>query len=128
MDIKRRDLYWCSPLVALLIFCNVLVLLVVYLVVRKKCSVIYGLHPSVRKRYRIAILVKSIIAIVLFCALFPLGSLNDPMAFTIALILFIFSILAVFIGNSPLRVTKYKDGAFWIKGCSPEFLLSLSDG
>jgi hypothetical protein len=49
----KRTLYWAHPAYLLLIFCNLLVLLIVYMIVRKKAVVYIGLcerHRVQRKR------------------------------------------------------------------------------
>ena len=124
-DMLSKTFDWCSPWVALLILLNVLVLIVVYFIVRKKCTLKFGLHSSIRKRYRKRVLIKSVVAIVLFIAI-PFSAAGDVAALPIMLlVLFIAAIVSFFIGRSPLGVAKYRDGMFWIKGCSPEFLANI---
>jgi hypothetical protein len=43
-DLVRKQFDWCSPWVALLLLVNVLVLLIVYFIVHKKCSLTFGLR------------------------------------------------------------------------------------
>jgi hypothetical protein len=45
-----------------------------------------------------------------------------------ALVLFLVAVVALFVGNSPLSVVKYREGMFWIRGCSGEFLASVNQG
>jgi len=40
----------------------------------------------------------------------------------IALVLFFVAVASLFFGNSPLTVVKHRNGRFWIKGFSDEFL------
>lgn len=124
-DVVSRRLTWCSPLVALLILLSGLLLILVYFLVRRHCTLTFGLLPAVRRKYRNRRLVKSIAAIALFFAL-PVTAAMDSTAVTIVvLVLFLVSIVSLFIGNSPLSVTNYRKGEFWIAGCSKDFLAGI---
>ena len=55
-----------------------------------------------------------------------LGLLNN-LAVYLFFPLPLIALIAIFVGNSPLRVTNFRQGEFWIKGCSPEFLKQIGD-
>jgi hypothetical protein len=42
-----------------------------------------------------------------------------------AFLLSVASLIALFVGNSPLRVVDHRDGLFWVKGFSQEYLDGL---
>jgi hypothetical protein len=116
-NMLSKRFVWCSPIVGLLIFLSPLVLIVVYLVVRKKCAVTFGLLPSLQKSYRRQRVIKVLAAIVLFLTLpFAAGSNSMPVII-IVMVLFLASIVSLFIGSRPLTITKYHKGEFWIRGC-----------
>jgi uncharacterized protein YneF (UPF0154 family) len=127
-DLVRKQFDWCSPWVALLILVNLLVLIIVYFIVRKRCSLTFGLAPQVRKAYRRRMLVKIAAVIALFFAIPFSAALDSNIAIVIVVVLLLAGIVALFIGNSPLRVTKYREGMFWIKGFSPEYLAGFKPG
>jgi len=127
-DMKRRDMYWHPSWVIIVIIMSIPIGLLVLFLVRKRCRIVYGLHPDVRRRYLIFILVKLLISVALFVALVLAAVVwNAEVAMAILLVVSLVSLLAIFIGNAPLRVTNWRQGAFWIKGCSREFLLSIEE-
>ena len=125
-DMTRKRFDWAAPWVALLILVNVIVLLLVYFLVRKKCFLTFGLHPSVRRKYRNRLLLKALIAIALFFAIPVTAAIESTAAIVVAAVLFIVAVVSLFIGNSPLRVVRYREGKFWIKGFSDEYLASIA--
>ena len=127
-DLVRKQFDWCSPWVALLLLVNLLVLLIVYFIVRKKCSLTFGLAPRIRRGYRTRMLVKIAIVIALLFAIPLSAALDSSVAIAISVVLFLVGVVSLFIGNSPLRVAKHREGMFWIKGFSPEYLASFKPG
>jgi hypothetical protein len=70
---------------------------------------------------------KVVAAIVLFLAL-PFAAAIDSTPLIVAVFaLFLADIVALFLGNSPLRAVDYRDGMFWIKGFSGKFLEGLKE-
>jgi hypothetical protein len=125
-DMIQTELTWCSPWVGLLILVSGLLLIFVYFFVRKKCAITYGLHPSLRLKYRRRSRVKIIAAIIFVLAL-PLIIAFDSTSslIFIVLVLFIASVVAIFLGNSPLTVVHHRRGMFWVKGFSKAYFQSL---
>jgi hypothetical protein len=124
-DLVRKQFDWCPPWVAILIIVNLLILIVVYFLVRKRCLLTFGLDPRVRKGYRRRMLLKIAAAILLFLAIPVVSALEangSPIATIIVLVLFLVAVVSIFIGNSPLSVAKHQKGMFWIKGFSKDFL------
>jgi hypothetical protein len=110
----------------LLIFLNLLVLIIVYLIVRKRCVLTFGLDPRVRRAYRNRMLVEIAIAVALLFAIPLAAALDSAVVIATVVILFLIAVVALFIANSPLSVTKYREGMFWVKGFSAEYLASFS--
>ena len=124
-DIQQRRLSWCPPIVGLLILLSGLFLILVYFIVRKHCTITFGLSPAIRRKYRNRRIFKIIAVIVLFFAL-PFTAAIDSIAVVITVfILFLVAVVSLFIGNSPLAITKHRKGEFWISGCSKEFLTHI---
>lgn len=123
LDMTRKTLTWCSPLVAFLF----LLALIVYFVVRKKCVITYGISPEIKQKYRKRLFVKASVAVSLLLVLIFAISFDLFPLFLVVFSPFLISLLVLVFGNSPLTVSMHKDGYFWIKGCSKEFLASLSE-
>jgi hypothetical protein len=125
-EMVKKDFYWASPWWALLILTGVLVYIVVYFVVRKKCTLTYGVARSVQNRYFYMNTLKALISIGLFIGFFAAFASGSTTLGLILVGLFVISLIALFIDNAPIIVRNHKDGSFWFKGCSPEFLASLN--
>lgn len=124
-DMVRRQFHWCSPWVGLLIALSGLILILVYFVARRKCTLTFGLDPRLKSKYRRRKLFKVVAAIALFVTLPFSAAANVTVAPFIVLVLFLVAIVSLFIGNSPLSVVKYRKGMFWIKGFSDDFLANF---
>ena len=122
-----RHFHWCSPWVGLLVLLSGLLLVLVYFVLRKKCTITFGLQPHLRKKYHRRMLLKVVSAIVLFFAI-PFSVAIEPTVLPIiTLVLFLVAIVSLFIGNAPLSVVKYRNGMFWIRGFSDDFLVFIKE-
>jgi hypothetical protein len=124
-DMVLKQFTWCSPWWGLLILLSGLLLIVVYFLVRKKCTLTFGLDPSVRRKYRNRALFKVVAAVGLFFALPVVAGTNSTPAIAVVLGLFVFSIVSLLIGNASLSVANYRSGEFWLRGCSKEFLTTI---
>ncbi len=124
-DFQQRRLSWCPPIVGLLILLSGLLLILVYFVVRKHCTITFGLSPAVRKIHRNRRVFKIISVIVLFFALLVAAGVDSTGVIVTVFILFLVAVIALFVGNSPLAITKHRNGEFWISGCSKEFLVHI---
>ena len=125
-DMRRKRFEWCSPWVALSFLVSGCLMILLYFVLRKQCEIVFGMHPSLRKRYRLILTFKLLAVVGLFCLMPVMAIFESPAPIVIVVIAFIVAIVALFFGNSPLSVAKYHDGEFWLKGCSPEFLQHIS--
>jgi hypothetical protein len=61
----------------------------------------------------------------LFFAIPLAASVDSTLPTVVVFGLFLVSIVALMIGNSPLSVTKHCAGEFWISGCSQDFLAMI---
>jgi hypothetical protein len=124
-NLRKKSLTWCPHYVfVFFLFCGLLSILL-YFVLRKSCSITYGLSAEVQRKYRTRLIVKSLIAVALFVAL-PLTAGFDETVSTVAIVLFLISVVVLLVGNSPISVTNHQKGEFWISGCSSEFLSRIS--
>jgi len=121
-DILQRRLSWCPPIVGLLILLSGLILIIVYFIIRKRCRITFGLSPAIRRKNRNRRIFKIGSAIILFFALPFAAAIDSTLIIVMAFVLFLVSIVLIFVGNSPLTITKHNKGEFWIFGCSKEFL------
>lgn len=125
-DMQTRRFTWCSPILGLLILLSGLLLILVYFIVRKHCSITFGLSPEIRRKYRNRTLFKVVALIALFFAM-PMAAAVDSTPLIIGVVLAFFGVLALLLlGNSPLKVRAFRNGEFWIDGCSPEFLSRIA--
>jgi hypothetical protein len=127
-DLRRKTFEWCSPWVALSFLVSGCIMIVLYFVFRRQCSITFGMHSSVRKRYRNWLLFKVLATVALFASLPFVAATDSGGLIATVLILFIFAFITCFIGNSPLSIAKHREGEFWIKGCCPEFLSQIGGG
>ena len=126
-EMVKKTLSWLPPMYGLVLLVGgPLVLLIVYLLARKQCVLTYGTATVVRKQRRRRILMNVVISILLFLAIPICAAIDWPPAIVMALVAFLASIVALLLMGSQLRITKHRDGEFWITGCSNEFLSRIS--
>ena len=123
---RKRVLAWASPWIYLLLLVNLIILLIVYLIARKRIRITYGLAPEVRQRIiqraSFSWLVFVVSGVVMFW-----GVMNDEVPLGIAGMLFLIaSLVAVIAFSAVIKVVRIKpSGEFVIRGCSSEFLASI---
>lgn len=125
---KQVKIAWTPPWVYALILVNLIVLVIVSLIVQKKAKITYSLG----KRARARIVMRRSIGWILLLGcigLFAAGVTSETSeSMGIIVTAAIFSLIAslvLFVIANPVRVVKFKDGWFRIKGCSPDFLDTL---
>ncbi|WP_010587866.1 hypothetical protein [Schlesneria paludicola] len=122
-ELIKKTLTWLPPAYALvLLLGGPLLLLIVYLLVRKQCVLTYGIASSIRRKRRNRILLNCVISLLLFLAIPLTAPLKSPVPMVTALLAFIGSIVSLLLMGSQLRITKHRKGEFWISGCSADFL------
>jgi hypothetical protein len=125
VEMRTKEFTWCSPLVGLLMLISGPLLILVYFLARKRFYLTFGLSDELRQRYRYIYLAKVIAAVALFFTM-PLSAAAGNVVPVIVLILFIGAVVSLFLGNSPLAATNYRNGEFWITGCSKNFLATVA--
>ena len=139
----RASLFWCSPWVAILALGGPLVIPALFLL-GKRFTVTYGMIPSVRRLYRIGRICKTAAAIGCFVTLLFTGAVFVGMlVFYPSVVfdigpaeigkgaMFVFAVgsgsglVSLLIGSWPLSLTKYRQGMFWVDGCSEEYLARI---
>ena len=105
-------------------------LLIVYLIVRKKCTASYYISQEVHRKYRnrklmgLLFLLATVGTFVGFLA----GGVADqtPVVMFIPLALLITSLVFFARSAHGLTIAKHREGTeFWLKGCKPEFFDEL---
>ena len=125
---KRVKIAWTPPWVYLLILVNIIVLLIVSMIVQKKARITYSLGRRSRRKIVLRRWVASLL-LMLSVALFFFGAMADTdemvgIGITAGFASLIASLVFFVIAN-PLKVVKFKNDWFRIKGCSPDFLDTL---
>lgn len=124
-----KKIYYVSPLVYLGLLVNILVVIILYLVLRKKCTVTYTINKGVEAKNSI-ISILSLLGFIVGLAgtAIGLGSMDTmELWHVIAGGGFVILVLSL-VGNyhsMPLRAARHERGVFRLKGCSPEFLDQL---
>ena len=75
-DMRRKVFEWCSPWVALSFLISGCLLILLYFVLRKRCELTFGVHPTVRAKYRNRLIFKLLATLALFLAL-PIAASTD---------------------------------------------------
>lgn len=121
-DMKVKEFHYCSPWVYLLLLLNLIVLLVVYFVVRKSCSVGFGLAPEIRQKYKKRFLYKCLFAAVSVTVFVVSAILEFPIGVVVGGVASLIALFLSVVGNLKFRVTGHEGGTFSFKGCSRDFL------
>jgi hypothetical protein len=123
---RLSRLTWVSPLFLVLLLVSRLLAIILYFVIRKTCVLRWGMSHEVAKQFRGRFMIKIMVSLLLFFTLpFAIETESGPMVFTMLALTFI-STVTIFLWNSPVRITKYHAGEFWLSGCSSEFLARLA--
>jgi hypothetical protein len=121
----KRVLYWHHPAIYLLLLCNILVLLIVSLIVRKKAVLHIGLCEAHRKQrvLGLAICWGGVFAgIVLICVAIAMESGWLALAGAGA---FFFGIIWGIVKARTIAATKIDNDIVWLSGVGPAFLNQL---
>lgn len=123
---RKRVLAWASPWIYLLLLVNLIILIIVYLIARKRIRITYGLAPEVRQRIVLRASFSWLVFVVSGVLMFW-GFINDEVPLGFASMFFLIaSLVAVIAFSTVLKVVRIKpSGEFVIRGCSSEFLASI---
>ena len=129
-DMILTNLTWCPNSVGLWALLGSPSLVFAYFVGRELCSITYGLDRRIRYRNIFFTMAKLLACAIFLAATILMAVSVSTHWITEALIfvffaLFLLSVVMLFIGNSPLHVVDYRDGTFWIKGFSNDYLDDL---
>lgn len=117
----KKKLYWAPKWVGFLILLNLLILLVVYMIVRKQVDVVYYIDRSARSSLRL----KNAIGVLLFIAglvgMIAAAVAEHPAMFVGLIALIVGLSMVVKFGNV-LKPVAHKDGIFRLQGFGEEFL------
>jgi hypothetical protein len=123
----KRTLYWVHPAYFLLILCNLLVLLIVYLIVRKKAVVHIGLceqHRSKRKRGLIIGWSSVALGIILMCCA---GFMSSGWGFFIGLLVLLGGGITGAVMARAVTPTKVDKEYVWLAGVHRDFMAGLPE-
>ncbi len=120
-----KTLSWANPAVSLLVLVNVIVLIIVYMIVRKQCRITFYLSPAVRRRIGIRVLIPLLVMLGGIGAIVVGIQLSEALPVVVGIAVTLISMITAAMLARPLVIAKAKDGRFWIKGCGREFLASL---
>ena len=118
----KRVLYWQHPAYYLFIFCNILVLLIVLLIVRKKAVLEVGLCDEHRQIRKTAILVAWLsflggLGLVIVAVKWSLGWLG-----LVGAVAMIFGAVYGAVRGRCIAATRIDKDVVWVKGVNPDFL------
>lgn len=125
-DMQTVTVSYCSPVMALLIFLSAFLLLIVFLLARRRIYVNVGLTKEVRQKLRRGKIANTVVAIVIFLALPFSGAMGSDVMMLVALGLFIASVVYLIFGHRTVAAAKYRNGEYWLTGVSREFLAELA--
>lgn len=127
---KTKKLTWTPQWVWLLILVSPVVLIIVAIIVQKKANLTISLSRPIRsKQVKQSAFGWCGAALGLVILLFSAVQDQDWITWGIVggILLIVTGLIFVALASSMLRVAKFKDGWFSIKGCSPGFLKSLEE-
>lgn len=123
----KRTLYWAHPLYLLLLFCNLLILLIVYLIVRKKAVVHIGLCDAHRTKRKLGIAIAwSSFALGLLMFIGGIGFSYGWVCGCGFLLLLAGPITGVLMART-VAATKIDKEYVWLSGCHKDFLANLPE-
>jgi hypothetical protein len=123
----KRVLYWHHPAIYLLILCNLLVLLIVSLIVRKKAVLHIGLCEAHRKQRSLGIILCTAgvlggIALIIGGAVAESGWVA-----LVGVAAFLFGVIWGIVKARTVAATKIENDIVWVSGVCPAFLNDLPE-
>jgi hypothetical protein len=129
-DMILTNLKWCPNSLGLWAVLGSPWLIVAYFAGRDLCLITYGLDRGLRSRSIFLTILKvlacalSLVAAIYLACSESTNWIIEPLMYTF-FVLFLLAVLALFMGRQPLYVADHRDGMFWIKGFSQDYLDAL---
>lgn len=124
---KKRSLTWTPAWVWIFILFGLIIALILALCLQKKAQLTYNICRAKRNRqlrFGAFSLLATFGGIGLMISALSFEQWGNALVIS-GIVLLIGGLVMAAISSVALTVKRYKDGEFWIKGCSPEFLASL---
>jgi len=124
----KRNLYWHTPAIYLLIFVSILIYAITAICIRKKAAIQVGLCDTHRSRRKINIVVSwaaFLISIVMIVA--GVASTNLAELSILGVLLMLGSIIYASLTVSIVRAQKIDKEYVWVSGAGKDYLDSLPD-
>lgn len=123
----EKTLYWAAPWLYVLILCNLLILAVVYLIVRKPVRVGYSQCAHCRGR-QLSWIWAAWGTFLGAIAMFILAANREQAEFAVVgVIALVGLIVFAFLAQAPVQVKNFRDPNFVLGGFSQEFLIEVRD-
>lgn len=130
-DLKRKKLYWCTPFVFIAILLNLLIVIILYYIFRKKVQLDIPISPEgkriIRKHAFISIgtALGGVLVVILGAAFTSTSSPAFGGLILLGVLLCLGGLIYAGRKAAALRVAKVKNGEAWLAGACPEFIASL---
>jgi len=123
----KRVLYWQHPAYFLLLFCNLLVMLIVMLIVRKKAVLHIGLCEKHRKQRLIAIIACSIGMLGGLISIIAGAVMPSGIAVIVGIVIFLAGAIWGVAKGRAIYATKIDKQNVWVGGAGKDFLDQLPE-
>lgn len=123
----QKTVAWAPKWIYLTLLAGLLILLIVYLIIRKQCKVRYYMSRRLRDRNRWMVFSGFLCWGLLFLSMFAADNYDLPEVFVpLGLILFVTSLVLFLLAQLPVTVARQEKGVrFWLKGFKPAFFDQL---
>ena len=124
----KRVLYWAHPAYLLLLLCNLLILLIVYLIVRKKAVLNIGLCEQHQARRKMGLIIGWTGTLVGFVLVIGAIVIESGWLALMGVAVLLFSWIYGGIRASTVAITKMnKENVVWVRGAHKDFLEQLPE-
>jgi len=122
-----KTVTWVPKWIYITLLVGLLILLIVYLILRKQCKVSYYMSRRLRNRKRWMVFFGFLCFVGAFISLIAGGNSDLPEVFIpLGLVAFVGSLVLFILGQPPLGVARQEKGTtFWLKGFKPAFFDQL---
>ena len=124
----RKTVDWVPKWIYVTLLAGLLILLIVYLVVRKQCKVSYYISRRLRNRKRWMVFSGFLCLAAFVMSLIAAGNYNLPpeVFVPLGIITFVSSLVLFVLAQQPITAARQENGVrFWLKGFKPAFFDQL---